>query len=86
MSTEAETTDHDRLTTIVAKLEAMPGLIEAAVARTIEPLFVEIGRHDERIKALKVRTDTLEARLWQVAMALGLILIGELIWIWHSLT
>ncbi len=83
MATEA--TDHDRLTTIVAKLEAMPGLMEAAVARAIEPLFVEVGRHDERIKSLKARADNLEARLWQIASALSLALISELIWVWHSL-
>ncbi|MDO8472956.1 MAG: hypothetical protein Q7T05_03975 [Dehalococcoidia bacterium] len=78
-------TDHDRLTTIVEKLNAMPGLIEAAVAHAVQPLFVEIGRHDERLKTLKTRADVVEKRLWGIASALGLMLIGEFIWMWHSL-
>lgn len=45
----------------------------------------EVAIHNEKIAQIKIQADTLGTRLWQVAVGLATILVGEVIWVWHSI-
>jgi len=71
-----EDTDHDRLTTIVEKLDAMPEKITAAVALGVQPLCETLAAHEQRISAAEQSHQVLEKRLWAVALVLLTALVG----------